>query len=209
MRTSRSFDLFPQHRIMPTFASEKYAMEVNDKPREATKKLNKKNRAKVLNVLIKLCKDAKGTEDGERQLKRMEVSPHVTITTRPTSPANVVLKLRTHQKQTREATKKKKTCLSQGIIEQDSTVTTTPNSNKIPCFFPNIKIQETLNTVTDRAWDTTADIWTPADVLTGNVTECSNIKNAQKVDIEQFCAAAIHPDTGETISSSYYWLSCP
>ena len=43
-------------------------------------------------------------------------------------------------------------------------------------------------------------MWVPRDLLIGNVTERSDKLNAYNVDIEHFCAAVVHPDTGETIT---------
>ena len=54
--------------------------------------------------------------------------------------------------------------------------------------------------VTNQTWDDTEDIWIPRDLLIGNVTGRPNKNNAYDADIEHFCAAVVHPDTGETIT---------
>ena len=53
IRTSGSFDLFPQHCIMSTFTPEQHAHEVNDELKEAIEKLSKKARRKLLKSITK------------------------------------------------------------------------------------------------------------------------------------------------------------
>ena len=79
-------------------------------------------------------------------------------------------------------------------------VNTSPNCNRIRFNFPNLILQEALNMVINITWDNTEDIRIPRDLLIGNMTERSNKHNTYDVDIEHFCAAVMHPDTGETIT---------
>ena len=53
MSISSSFDLFPQHCIMPTFTPEQHAREVQHELVEAIQKLPKKSKSKLLKGLSK------------------------------------------------------------------------------------------------------------------------------------------------------------
>ena len=49
-------------------------------------------------------------------------------------------------------------------------------------------------------WDAPDDRWTPRDILDHSPTERQSHENFYDLDIEHFCAAVVHPDTGETIT---------
>ena len=84
-------------------------------------------------------------------------------------------------------------------IEQVDTPST-PNSNRIPCTSPNIISQEAVNYITKQVWDSPHDHWTPADILEASPTLRATGNAMHDVDIEHFCAAVVHPDTGETVT---------
>ena len=65
---------------------------------------------------------------------------------------------------------------------------------------PNIISQEALNLLTDRVWDESPTLWTPREFLESYPTEIKTGESIFDVDIEHFCAAVIHPETGETIT---------
>ena len=52
MRISGSYDLFPQHCIMPTFTREEHATAVNDELQEAILGLNKKAKQYLLKAMV-------------------------------------------------------------------------------------------------------------------------------------------------------------
>ena len=79
-------------------------------------------------------------------------------------------------------------------------VATTPNANRIPMVTPNIISQDALNAITDKVWDDTSTQWIPSDFIEAYPTEIKTGQNIFDVDIEHFCAAVTHPDTGETIT---------
>ena len=60
--------------------------------------------------------------------------------------------------------------------------------------------QEALDTITDKMWDDTSTQWTPRDFIGAYPTEIKTGQNIFDVDIEHFCAAAVHLDTDETIT---------
>ena len=60
--------------------------------------------------------------------------------------------------------------------------------------------QEAVNLLTTQVWDTPNDLWTPRDILENSPTERATSENMYDVDISHFCAAVVHPDTGETIT---------
>jgi len=62
MRISGSFDLFPQHCIMPTFIPEQHTMEVKDELIEAVQKLSKRARTRVVKELEKETSSNPGNE---------------------------------------------------------------------------------------------------------------------------------------------------
>ena len=51
MRVSGSYDLFPQHCIMPTFTREEHATAVNDELQEAILGLDKKAKKRLLKAM--------------------------------------------------------------------------------------------------------------------------------------------------------------
>ena len=65
---------------------------------------------------------------------------------------------------------------------------------------PNLISQDALNLLTNNVWDETSPVWTPGAFLEAYPTEIKTGENIHDVDIEHFCAAVVHPDTGETIT---------
>ena len=65
---------------------------------------------------------------------------------------------------------------------------------------PILISQEAVNLLTKQVWDAPYDRWTPRDILHHSPTERQTSENFHDVDIEHFCAAVIHLDTGETVT---------
>ena len=60
--------------------------------------------------------------------------------------------------------------------------------------------QEALDLVTQMAWDTPGEEWTPRDFLHHGPTEQMTPDNFHDVNIEQFCTTMVHPKSGEIIT---------
>ena len=60
--------------------------------------------------------------------------------------------------------------------------------------------QEALNLVTQMVWDTPGEEWTPRDFLDHSSKERATPDNFHKIDVKHFCAAVVHPKTGETMT---------
>jgi hypothetical protein len=94
-RTSGSFDLFPQHCILPTFTPEQHSNEVYSELFESVQKLSKPAKRKLLRKISKalelVSNDTKvqrvdeQTLEGETTFQRVD-SPPVTTTNDPTDP---------------------------------------------------------------------------------------------------------------------------
>ena len=54
--------------------------------------------------------------------------------------------------------------------------------------------------MTQRVWDTPEATWTPRDILAHSPTKRASVDGFQDFDIDYFCTAVVHPDTGETIT---------
>ena len=152
MRISGSFDLFPQHRIMPTFTPEQHAREVKSELIEAMQNLSTKTRTKLVKELTKQIttiqtenKQADNVDDNQR----IGNTPEVTSSTNPTSPNNVIMAPRVHQRNTRNNTpmatlpitrpkqpKRRSPRLNPEVEAQE--FATTPDVNRIPMATPNI-----------------------------------------------------------------------
>ena len=84
---------------------------------------------------------------------------------------------------------------------------TTPNSNRISLYHPNMISQEAINLVTESAYyGTNMNIWTPDVFLTAD-TSLSHKTFTYDADIEHCCVLVVRPDTGKTIRS-YKKLQC-
>ena len=60
--------------------------------------------------------------------------------------------------------------------------------------------QEALKLVTQTVWNTLGNEWRPSDFSDHSPTECATQDNFHDVNVEHFCAAMVHPKTGETIT---------
>merc|ERR1711906_17630 len=152
MHISGSFDLFPQHCIMPTFTPEQHAREVKSELIEAMQNLSTKTRTKLVKELSKQITTIQAENrqtDNVDDRRRVGNTPEVTSSTNPTSPNTVIMAPRTHQRNTRNNTpmatlpitrpeqpKRRSPRLNQEVEAQE--VATAPNVNRIPMATPNI-----------------------------------------------------------------------
>jgi hypothetical protein len=114
-RVSGSYDLFPQHCILPTFTPEQHASEVHRELFESIQTLNKSAKCKFLKKIAKaldilnttpeqrVASEGETTDHPEDALPLQRVVEHPTVTTsaNPTDPKELRAKPRTHQRTTR------------------------------------------------------------------------------------------------------------
>ena len=99
MRISGSFDLFPQHCVLPTFTPEQHAVEVHNELTDAVHNLNKKSKKKLLTAMAAALRKLATadnnppqrvgevpTSEGESPAQRVDEAPPITTTTNPTAP---------------------------------------------------------------------------------------------------------------------------
>ena len=159
------------------------------------------------------------TSEGGQTRQEVEKAPEVTTTTNPTAPATVREAPRTHKRHTRANTPGQ----LPAIIRDDATrptrrrsprintvapgvaplanppqAATTPNSNRIPRYSPNIISQEALNLVTVGTSAAKPEVWAPREFVTSSPNTGFDNSN---VNIEHLCAPMVHPVTGEMITS--------
>ena len=118
-RTSGSFDLFPQHCMLPELTPDAHATEVYDELVESIQRIRKQPKKKLLSNMTKalryLARDkapiervadvphSKGTKTNSEgaPVERMDNPPPITTSTNPTNPQILQTKPRTHQRSTR------------------------------------------------------------------------------------------------------------
>ena len=59
--------------------------------------------------------------------------------------------------------------------------------------------EEAVNLLTQMVWDKPGEKWTPQDFLDHSPIERATQEKFRNVDIDHFCAATVHTDTGDTI----------
>ena len=115
---SGSFDLFPQHCLLPKFSPEQHANEVHDELYESIHSLSRPAKSNILKKISKyLCTlatikldpplqrvDISPTSEGEQSILRVGATPPVTTSTNPTALRILREKPRTHQQQPRNNT---------------------------------------------------------------------------------------------------------
>ena len=108
-RINASFELFPQHCILPAFTPAEHATEVCSELVESVGKLNKQDRMQILKRMTKtlrqLATSTDGpihrvnpapTSEGGATIQRVTTSPPVTTSTNPTAPDTHKAAPRTH-----------------------------------------------------------------------------------------------------------------
>eukprot|EP00984_Skeletonema_dohrnii_P002769 scaffold955_cov79-Skeletonema_dohrnii-CCMP3373.AAC.11 len=221
-RTSGSFDLFPQHCLLPTLNNEQHAEEVYDEFIESVPRMKKPAKKRLLQKMQKALRQLSNTvkvnpiERVETPIERVDAPiervdevrdipmVEVTTSTNPTDQRTLRTKPRTHLRQTRANTPGQLPHIineANPIIDEEEHVRIqpiTPNSTRLPIATSHIITQEALNAVTDQVYYQDSMAWTPRDFLTAATNE---IRQNYDVDIEHFCAGVVHPVTGETINN--------
>ena len=127
-RTSASFDLFPQHCLLPSFTPDEHAVEVHNELFEAVQVMSKPAKKKLLTTMRKALDkltnevpiqrveplqsseggqvessegDPVETSEGGHITPPVTNTPHVTTSTNPTDPRVLQTKPRSHQRRTR------------------------------------------------------------------------------------------------------------
>ena len=224
-RNSGSFDLFPQHCLLPTLNPTQHVEAVHNELRESIMALPKKQRQHLQKAIIKSLATIEmdlqppqrvATEGGEPDEQRVATdvateAPPVTTTTNPTNSRVMAAKPRTHLRDTRANTpgttpdinspttrNRRSTRINPTVMAVQEP--TTPNCNRIPLYHPNMISQEAINFVTESVHGTNMDIWTPEVFMTADTSSSHGTSN-HDADLEHFCAPVVHPETGETITS--------
>ena len=223
-----SFSLFPQHCLLPTLNPTQHVEAVHDKLRESIMALTKKRRQRLQKAIIKSLETIEMdlqpphrvvTEGGKPNKQRVTkeqreatMASPVTTTTNPTNLRVMAAKPRMHLRATRANTpgvtpptpmttakKQRSTQLNPDVIVVEEA--TTPNSNRIPLYHPNMISQEAINFVTENTYyGTNMDIWAPEVFLMADTLLSHKTSNYDTV-IEHFCAPVVHLDTSKTIMS--------
>ena len=107
-RTSGSFDLFPQHCLLPKFTPKQHANEVHDELMEAIQKLEAPAKKLILTKLAAALQSlaaatapqpiqrvAEPDPEEGRSIQRVNQSPTITTSTNPTDPRTLKAKSRT------------------------------------------------------------------------------------------------------------------
>ena len=235
-RISGSFDLFPQHCIMPTLSPEQHAVAFHNELTECVSNLSKTAKRKLLKAMTESLQklvapaadppnvDTSAATKNDRTIQELKVAPPVTTSTNPTEPRVLHAAPRTHLRQTRgntpmatpqierpAPTRRRSPRLNTEETAEPTVLTSygTPNSERIPLTSPRLIAQEALNSLTYQVWDTPDDRWTPRDILDHSPTERQSQENFYDVNIEHFCAAVVHPDAGDTMTKYKNWPMIP
>ena len=205
-RTSGSYDLFPQHCLLPDLSPVQHAEAVHDELVEAIRNLPNSKRKHILTKALKeLCvvRDETGRKNPKQRDNKTAQTPTVTTTNDPTSRRNLLQKPRTHARRTRanEPHKtqlirrepdgpRRSTRLNPTMQPRDKPA---GNAQGIPYLRPRRYPRHALNLlITNEFLQGSRKLWTPRRLET---TTC-----AQSEQATHFCAPVIHPSTGEVIT---------
>eukprot|EP00804_Cyclotella_cryptica_P024014 CCRYP_020050-RA/>CCRYP_020050-RA protein AED:0.24 eAED:0.19 QI:0/0/0/0.8/0.25/0/5/0/1018 len=231
---SGSYDLFPQHCILPTFTPEQHASEVHRELFESIQTLTKpakrkflKKIAKVLDILNR-TPEQRVTSEGETTdhptdalpIQRVVEHPAVTTSPHPTDPKDLKTNPRTHQRTTRNNVPNSLPAIinpvndhtprrSHRLAPDDAPILpvhTVPSSEQLPIHSPNIIAFQAVNRVTNMIYSDDNAVWHPRAFLNSSSADLAVRTDA---DIEHMCAGVVHPTTGETITSYKKLIACP
>ena len=225
-RTSGSFDLFPQHCILPTFTPEQHATEVYKELFESVQKLSKPAKKKLITKIAKALETIANpqTSEGEPSSEGEPieyVAPPVTTTNNPTDKRELMTKPRTHQRVTRNNTPGQLPAIindeHHGDLRRRSKRLNNPNeapiitidkpsSDRIPLHTPNLIAFHAVNKITERVYYKEHPIWYPGAFLSSSPNRQWNNYDC---DIEHMCAGVTHPVTGETITKYKKLVAMP
>ena len=225
-RVSGSYDLFPQHCLLPELTDVEHATAVHDELVESIAALPTGTKKKMLRRLATTLQQiARGEQPIQRvadvaRQQRVAESPLVTTTTNPTAPRTLQQTPRVHGRRTRNNTpratpaivhetrpKRRSPRLNPGGENENETgraraiTHRAPNSTRVPMFrAPAFISQEALSLLTEKAiHPSNPTTWTPRMFLSSSPSQIG--LNQYDTDIEHFCGPVVHPTTGETITS--------
>eukprot|EP00804_Cyclotella_cryptica_P024159 CCRYP_015591-RA/>CCRYP_015591-RA protein AED:0.25 eAED:0.16 QI:0/0/0/1/1/1/2/0/716 len=194
---SGSYDLFPQHGILPTLTPEQHAVEVHKELFESIQVLDKPSKQKFLKKIAKALETLTITPE-QRVTSEGETTDHANNALPIQRLPAIINPLNDHIPRR-----------SQRLATDNApilTVNTTPSSEQLPVHSPNIVSFQAVNYVTNKIYSDENTAWHPHAFLTSSPT---NLTVRTDEDIEHMCAGIIHPTTGETITSYNKLIACP
>eukprot|EP00804_Cyclotella_cryptica_P028204 CCRYP_011045-RA/>CCRYP_011045-RA protein AED:0.18 eAED:0.15 QI:0/0/0/1/1/1/2/0/1234 len=232
-RVSGSYDLFPQHCILPTFTPAQHTQEVLRELFESLQTLDKPTKRKFLKKIAKALEIVNSTPEqrvtsegdtasrptNEGPLQWVVEHPTVTTSTNPTDPRELRTAPRTHH----HATRNNFPHSLPPIVNPANTGTprrslrlasdeapilpvhTVPSSERIPLHSPNIIAFQAVDYITNTVHNDSNIAWHPSAFLTSSPSDFATKLDA---DIEHMCAGVVHPTTGETITSYKKLIAC-
>eukprot|EP00804_Cyclotella_cryptica_P015310 CCRYP_005417-RA/>CCRYP_005417-RA protein AED:0.07 eAED:0.07 QI:0/-1/0/1/-1/1/1/0/1190 len=233
-RVSGSYDLFPQHCILPTFTPAQHTQEVHRELFESLQTLDKPTKRKFLKKIAKALEivnstpEQKVTSEGDtasRPTKEVPLQwvvehPTVTTSTNPTDPRELRTAPRTHHRATRNNVPHSLPPIvnpantgtprrSLRLASDEAPILpvhTVPSSERIPLHSPNIIAFQAVDYITNTVHNDSNIAWHPSAFLTSSP---SDFTTKLDTDIEHMCAGVVHPTTGETITSYKKLIACP
>eukprot|EP00804_Cyclotella_cryptica_P013523 CCRYP_017243-RA/>CCRYP_017243-RA protein AED:0.41 eAED:0.30 QI:0/0/0/1/1/1/5/0/1642 len=189
-RVSGSYDLFPQHCILPTFTPAQHTQEVHRELFESLQTLDKPTKRKFLKKIAKALEiinsppqqrvasegDTTTHPTNEGPLQRVVEHPTVTTSTNPTDPRELRTAPRTHHRTTRnnvphslppivnpanKGTPRRSLRLASGETPI-LPVNTVPSSERIPLHSPNIIAFQAVDSITNAVHNDSNRAWQPA-----------------------------------------------
>eukprot|EP00804_Cyclotella_cryptica_P021893 CCRYP_000851-RA/>CCRYP_000851-RA protein AED:0.26 eAED:0.15 QI:0/0/0/1/0/0.33/3/0/868 len=212
---SGSYDLFPQHCILPTFTPDQHVQEFLHKVAKALDKVTTNQHQTISTDTTsegETIPTPPPTSTDDMTFQRVSNAPEVTTTTTPTDPSTVKHTPRIHKRVTRGNTPRqlpaiinpehltKPTRKSPHLREHDDEPILTirePSSSRIPLHSPHL--------IAFRATDP-QHTWVPNSFISSSPIEHTS---PYDVDIENFCAGVQHPVTKETITKYKTLIKLP
>eukprot|EP00804_Cyclotella_cryptica_P005555 CCRYP_003060-RA/>CCRYP_003060-RA protein AED:0.28 eAED:0.31 QI:0/0/0/1/0/0/4/0/813 len=176
-RVSGSYDLFPQHCILPTFTPAQHTHEVHRELFESLQTLDKPTKRKFLKKIARALDILNSTPEqrvtsggdttthpaNKLPMQRVVEHPTVTTSTNPTDPRELRVKPRTHQRTTRHnvpnslppiinPVNEDKPRRSMRLASDDAPILpvhTVPSSERLPMHSPNIIAFQAVDHVTN------------------------------------------------------------
>eukprot|EP00804_Cyclotella_cryptica_P017050 CCRYP_003285-RA/>CCRYP_003285-RA protein AED:0.19 eAED:0.21 QI:0/0/0/1/1/1/2/0/900 len=233
-RVSGSYDLFPQHCILPTFTPAQHTNEVHRELFESTQILDKptkrkflKKVAKALDILNTTPEQRVATQDETTDhpanalpIQRVVEHPPVTTSTNPTDHKALRAKPRTHQCAMRNNVPNSLPAIINPVNDHtprqfmrlapdDAPILpmcTVPSSERFPTHSPTIIAFQAVDHVTNKVYNDNNVVWHPLAFL---ALSPSNLASRADADIDHMCAGVVHPTTGKTITSYKKLITCP
>ena len=152
--------------------------------------------------------DQSPTSEGEVSMQRVAASPPIKTTTNPTAQVSLQAKPCTYQRKTRNnrpgslppiinpvfmglPQQRLSACINPTTISKPFIINKEPNSAIIPMAHSHVISQEAVNLLTNRVYTDVSDTWLPDVFITNSPTSKST--DHYDIDIENICAAVVHP----------------